>query len=72
MSTLQTAFIDILDKRNHRQQFGFVPFLFQHDDAPVHKEKCLFFSVSQWKDSTDLHPTLTSALIQHFWDEMER
>ena len=45
-----------------RQQFGEGPFLFQHDNAPVHKarsiQKYCFRSV--WKNLTGLHRALTS------------
>jgi hypothetical protein len=55
------------------QQFGQGPFMFQRDNAPVHKAR----SIKKWfveigVEELDWHaqsPDLTP--IEHFWDELE-
>ena len=37
------------------QQFGEGPFLFQHDNAPVHKARFFGLSILVWKNLTGLH-----------------
>ena len=70
------AYINILDDSVFPtlwQQFGQVPFPFQHDSTPVHKAR----SIQKWfvgigveeldrpAESPDLNP------IKHLWDELE-
>ena len=55
------------------QQFGEGPFLFQHDNAPMHKARSIqkwFFEIGVEEldcpaQISDLNP------IEHLWDEME-
>jgi hypothetical protein len=71
-----TAYNDILDDTvlPLLQQFGEGPFLFQHDNAPVHKARSmqkLFVEIGveelDWPEqSSDRNP------IEHLWDELER
>ena len=53
------------------QQFGEGPFLFQHDNAPVHKAS----SIHEWLVEIgveELHKALTFKNVKHLWDELER
>uniref|UniRef100_A0AAZ3RCV3 Tc1-like transposase DDE domain-containing protein n=1 Tax=Oncorhynchus tshawytscha TaxID=74940 RepID=A0AAZ3RCV3_ONCTS len=67
-----TAYNDILDNSVHStlwQQFGEGPFLFQHDNAPVHKARSILklFVEIVWKNLTGLHRALTSTPSNTFW-----
>ena len=56
------------------QQFGEGPFLFQHDTAPMHKER----SIQKWFVKTGVEELDWPAQspdnnpIKHLWDELER
>ena len=72
-----TAYNDILDNfvlPTLWQQFGEGPFLFQHDNAPVHKarSKPKYFGLSRsmWKNLTGLHRALTS--LRRLWARPNR
>ena len=72
-----TLYKDILDNSvllTLWQQFGEVPFLFQHDNAPVHMhkarsiQKCFVKIGVEELDRTAQSPGLNP--IEHFWDEL--
>jgi hypothetical protein len=53
------------------QQFGKGPFLFQHDNVPVHKTR----STQKWSVEIGvdgLHRALTTTPIEHVWDKLDR
>ena len=71
-----TAYNDIVDYSvlpTLWQQFGESPFLFQHDNGPVHKSRSIqkwfveiFMEELDWPaQKPDLNP------IKHLWDELE-
>ena len=72
-----TAYYDILDDSvlpTMRKQFGGCPFLFQHDNAPMHPARFIqnwYVKIGvkelDWPvQSPELKP------IEHLWDELER